>query len=153
MARWMILAGAVLLLLGIAWHYFPWLLNWFGRLPGDIRIESERSRVFIPITSMVILSLVLTVLINLFRRETRGQRRTILYFVALLAAWVLGLLNALVHAKDAWAIMPEAMWLSSASALLALVAAVTLVAQLFSLLAQGAFVPLSPRSSSWQIRP
>ncbi|MFR0309415.1 DUF2905 domain-containing protein, partial [Escherichia coli] len=53
MARWMILAGAVLLLLGIAWHYFPWLLNWFGRLPGDIRIESERSRVFIPITSMV----------------------------------------------------------------------------------------------------
>ena len=62
-------------------------------------------------------------LINLFRRETRGQRRTILYFVALLAAWVLGLLNALVHAKDAWAIMPEAIWLSSASALLAFVAA------------------------------
>ncbi|MBU0563318.1 MAG: DUF2905 domain-containing protein, partial [Gammaproteobacteria bacterium] len=57
-----------LLLLGIAWHYFPWLLSWFGRLPGDIRIESERSRVFIPITSMVILSVVLTVLINLLRR-------------------------------------------------------------------------------------
>ena len=68
MARWMIFAGAVLLALGIAWHYFPWLLSWFGRLPGDIRIESERSRVFVPITSMVILSLVLTVLINLFRR-------------------------------------------------------------------------------------
>lgn len=50
MARWMIIAGAALLLLGVAWHYFPWLLNWFGRLPGDIRIESERSRVFIPIT-------------------------------------------------------------------------------------------------------
>lgn len=68
MARWMIVAGAALLLLGLAWHYFPWLLNWFGRLPGDIRIESGRSRVFIPITSMVILSLVLTVLVNLFRR-------------------------------------------------------------------------------------
>lgn len=68
MARWMIVAGAALLLLGIAWHYFPGLLSWFGRLPGDIRIESERSRVFIPITSMVILSLVLTVLINLLRR-------------------------------------------------------------------------------------
>jgi len=61
MARWMIVAGAALLLLGIAWHYFP-------RLPGDIRIESERSRVFIPVTSMVILSVVLTVLINLLRR-------------------------------------------------------------------------------------
>jgi len=68
MARWMIVAGAALLLLGIAWHYFPGLLSWFGRLPGDIRIESERSRVFIPITSMVILSQVLTVLINLLRR-------------------------------------------------------------------------------------
>ena len=34
MARWMIFAGAVLLALGIAWHYFPWLLNWFGRLPA-----------------------------------------------------------------------------------------------------------------------
>ncbi|WP_313523518.1 DUF2905 domain-containing protein [Stutzerimonas kunmingensis] len=68
MARWLIVAGAALLLLGIVWHYFPWLLNWFGRLPGDIRIQSERSRVFIPITSMVILSVVLTVLINLLRR-------------------------------------------------------------------------------------
>lgn len=68
MARWMIIAGAALLLLGVAWHYFPGLLNGFGRLPGDIRIESERSRVFIPITSMVILSVLLTVLVNLFRR-------------------------------------------------------------------------------------
>ncbi|MCQ4264476.1 DUF2905 domain-containing protein [Stutzerimonas stutzeri] len=68
MARWMIIAGAALLLLGVTWHYFPWLLNWLGRLPGDIRIESERSRVFIPITSMVVLSVLLTVLVNLFRR-------------------------------------------------------------------------------------
>ncbi len=68
MARWMIIAGAALLLLGVVWHYFPWLLNWFGRLPGDIRMESERSRLFIPITSMVILSVLLTVLVNLFRR-------------------------------------------------------------------------------------
>ena len=36
---------------------------------------------------------------------------------------VLGLLNAFIHAKDAWAIMPEALWLSSISALLAFVAA------------------------------
>ncbi|MCQ4306763.1 DUF2905 domain-containing protein, partial [Pseudomonas stutzeri] len=35
------------------------MLSWFGRLPGDIRIESERSRTFIPITSMIILSVVL----------------------------------------------------------------------------------------------
>lgn len=62
-------------------------------------------------------------LINLFRRETRGRRRTIIYFVVLLAMWVLGLINAFIHAKDAWAIMPEAVWLSAISAFLALVAA------------------------------
>ena len=68
MAKWLMIAGAVLLLLGATLHYAPWLLNWFGKLPGDIRIESERSKVFIPITSMIILSVVLTVLVNLFKR-------------------------------------------------------------------------------------
>jgi len=68
MAKWLMYAGLVLLLLGVALHYAPGLLSWFGKLPGDIRIESERSRTFIPITSMVILSVALTILLNLFRR-------------------------------------------------------------------------------------
>lgn len=68
MAKWLMAAGVLLLLLGVALHYAPGLLNWFGKLPGDIRIESERSRTFIPITSMIVLSVVLTVLVNLFRR-------------------------------------------------------------------------------------
>ena len=54
----MIIAGIILL-------YAPWLFGWFGRLPGDIRVEREHSRLFIPITSMVLISLGLTVLINL----------------------------------------------------------------------------------------
>jgi hypothetical protein len=68
MARWLIIAGAVLLLLGMVLQFAPWLLSWFGRLPGDIRIEGERGRLFIPVTSMVIASLAITLLINLFRR-------------------------------------------------------------------------------------
>ncbi|WP_312478411.1 DUF2905 domain-containing protein [Stutzerimonas nitrititolerans] len=68
MAKWLMAAGLLLLLLGVALHYAPGLLNWFGKLPGDIRIESERSRTFIPITSMIVLSVVLTILVNLFRR-------------------------------------------------------------------------------------
>ncbi|NCC26058.1 MAG: DUF2905 domain-containing protein [Deltaproteobacteria bacterium] len=68
MARILIVVGCLLVAVGLAWHYAPWLLNWFGRLPGDIRIESERGRVFVPITSMIIVSTVLTVLMNLFRR-------------------------------------------------------------------------------------
>ncbi len=43
-------------------------LAWFGRLPGDIRIETAHARVYIPITSMVIVSVVLTALSYLLRR-------------------------------------------------------------------------------------
>jgi len=57
-----------LVVIGAILHFAPWLLNWFGKLPGDISIETERSKIFIPVTSMVVLSIILTVLINLFRR-------------------------------------------------------------------------------------
>ena len=43
-------------------------LAWFGRLPGDIRVERESVRLFIPITSMLLLSLVLSLLMYLLRR-------------------------------------------------------------------------------------
>ena len=43
-------------------------LSWFGRLPGDIRYESDNTRVFIPITSMILASALLTLVINLLRR-------------------------------------------------------------------------------------
>ncbi|MDX1510893.1 MAG: DUF2905 domain-containing protein [Nitriliruptorales bacterium] len=43
-------------------------LRWFGRLPGDIRVESENSRVFFPITSMIVVSVVLTLAVNLINR-------------------------------------------------------------------------------------
>lgn len=68
MSRWLILAGLVLVAVGLILHYAPGLLNWFGKMPGDIRMESERGKFFFPITSMVIVSIFLTVLINLFRR-------------------------------------------------------------------------------------
>lgn len=43
-------------------------LGWFGRLPGDIRIERESVRVYVPVTSMVLASIVLSALIALLRR-------------------------------------------------------------------------------------
>jgi hypothetical protein len=43
-------------------------LNWFGRLPGDIRYQSDNIRVYFPITTMIILSVVLSVAVAIVRR-------------------------------------------------------------------------------------
>ena len=68
MPRILIIIGFLCIAIGLIWSYAPWMLNWFGKLPGDINIQSERSRVFIPITSMIIISVVVSLLINLFRK-------------------------------------------------------------------------------------
>ena len=47
------------------------LLSWFGNLPGDIRHETERTVMFIPITSMVVVSIVVTVVVNVIGRFLR----------------------------------------------------------------------------------
>lgn len=57
-------------------------------------------------------------LVDLLRADRRG-RGGLVYFLVLLATFVLGLVNALVHAKDAWAKMPDALILSVIVALLA----------------------------------
>lgn len=61
-------------------------------------------------------------LIDLFR-VGRRLNRGVPYFVLLLSAWVLGFINALDHAKDAWAIMPTSLILSVIVAVLACAAA------------------------------
>jgi len=52
-----IIAGAALVVVGVL--VASGGLSWFGRLPGDIRIERPNVRVYVPITSMLLLSLVL----------------------------------------------------------------------------------------------
>jgi Protein of unknown function (DUF2905) len=66
-------AGPALVLLGVAIIVIGLLVwfgafGWFGHLPGDIRIERENARVYVPIVSMLIISIVLTVLLNLITR-------------------------------------------------------------------------------------
>jgi hypothetical protein len=43
-------------------------LSWVGRLPGDVRIDRGNVKVFFPITSMILISLLLTLILNLLRR-------------------------------------------------------------------------------------
>lgn len=60
--------------------------------------------------------------IDFFRAGSARGRHLGLYLLALLAVCVLGLVNALVHAKDAWAAMPAGLWLSGLVLLLIVVA-------------------------------
>lgn len=65
----LVFVGLILVIVGLAVTHAPWLINWFGKLPGDIYIKGEKGTVFIPITSMVIASVVLTIIVNIiFRR-------------------------------------------------------------------------------------
>jgi hypothetical protein len=64
--RALIILGIVLLVVGLTW---PWLQKiGLFRLPGDIVIERENFRLYFPITSMIILSVVFSLLLWLFKR-------------------------------------------------------------------------------------
>jgi hypothetical protein len=64
--RALIALGIVVILVGIAW---PWIAKLgLGRLPGDIRIETESGGFYFPVVTCVIISIVLSLLLWLFRR-------------------------------------------------------------------------------------
>ncbi|MEN3329242.1 MAG: hypothetical protein V7638_4049 [Acidobacteriota bacterium] len=61
-----VVGGVFVILIGLL--IYSGGLGWFGRLPGDIRYESGNVRVYVPIVSMLLISLALTLLFNLLRR-------------------------------------------------------------------------------------
>ena len=66
MSRWLILIGFILIVAGLLW---PWFSKWgLFRLPGDIVIERENFRFYFPITTMVVVSVVISLLLWLFRK-------------------------------------------------------------------------------------
>ena len=66
MARWLIILGLVLVVTGLLW---PWLGKLgLGRLPGDIVIERENLRLYIPLTTSLLISLVLSLILWLLNR-------------------------------------------------------------------------------------
>lgn len=61
-----VLAGVLIIVVGVL--IYLGAFSWFGRLPGDIRYESGGVRVYIPIVSMLLISVALTLIFNLLRR-------------------------------------------------------------------------------------
>ncbi len=68
MGKILILVGGLLLVIGL----IVWLagdkLSWFGNLPGDIHIKRDNFQVYIPLASMLLLSIVLSVLMWLYQK-------------------------------------------------------------------------------------
>lgn len=68
LARLLILFGVVVVLLGVLLLFVP-RIPYIGRLPGDFLFRSGGTTIYVPIATSILLSIVLTVLLNLFFRR------------------------------------------------------------------------------------
>ncbi len=69
LGRVLIAVGAILLLVGLILVFGGGrYLTFLGRLPGDIRVEGEHTRLYFPITTCIIISVALTAILYLFSR-------------------------------------------------------------------------------------
>ena len=65
MGKWFVVAGIILVMMGLLW---PWIVKLgLGHLPGDIRVERGKFSFYFPLTSCIIVSLIITLLLWLFR--------------------------------------------------------------------------------------
>jgi hypothetical protein len=66
--KYILIAGVIIVAAGIIIYFFHDYFKWIGRLPGDFRIEKENFRFYFPLATMIILSLVITIIINILKR-------------------------------------------------------------------------------------
>ncbi|MCI0551586.1 MAG: DUF2905 domain-containing protein [Anaerolineae bacterium] len=70
-ARFLIIGGIILILIGGGVYLAAKFGIPLGRLPGDIRIEGENGSFYFPITSSILVSVILTILLNMIGRFLR----------------------------------------------------------------------------------
>jgi hypothetical protein len=70
-ARLLIIIGLVITFTGVIILIFGRFFPWFGNLPGDIRFESESIKVFLPLATMILVSILATILLNIVIRIFR----------------------------------------------------------------------------------
>jgi len=63
-----LLVGAGIVLVAVGLLVWSGALGWFGRLPGDIRIERDSVHVYVPLASMLVLSVGLSLVLYVIRR-------------------------------------------------------------------------------------
>ncbi len=67
-AKLLISIGVLFIIMGLFTWLFGGLFSWFGKLPGDIRIQNGNFSFYAPITSMIIISLILNLLLYIFSK-------------------------------------------------------------------------------------
>jgi uncharacterized membrane protein (DUF106 family) len=67
-AKWIIVAGIVMALFGTILYFFHDKLHWLGRLPGDARAGNGNTRFYFPVVTMLIISLLITLIVNIIKR-------------------------------------------------------------------------------------
>jgi len=67
MGKMFIILGVVLVVVGLAFTYGP-KIPWLGKLPGDISIKKDNFSFYFPITTSIIISIILTILFSIFRK-------------------------------------------------------------------------------------
>lgn len=67
MGKMLIILGVVLVVIGLAFTYGP-KIPWLGKLPGDISIKKDNFSFYFPITTSIIISIILTILLSIFRK-------------------------------------------------------------------------------------
>ena len=60
--------GVIILVVGVLIYFFHDKFHWLGRLPGDIRIERENFRFYFPVVTMILISLLITLIINIIKK-------------------------------------------------------------------------------------
>ena len=68
MAKILIGIGVVLILIGVIWLIFPSAFSWIANMPGDIKHKSGNTSVYFPIVTMIVISVVVTIVLNLYNR-------------------------------------------------------------------------------------
>jgi hypothetical protein len=63
-----ITGGILIVMIGIIIYFFHDYFKWIGKLPGDIRIERENFRFYFPLATMIVFSLLITIIVNIFKK-------------------------------------------------------------------------------------
>ncbi|HQH72567.1 MAG TPA: DUF2905 domain-containing protein [bacterium] len=66
LGKWFLAVGALFMLMGVLFLLVPHV-PWLGKLPGDIQYQGKRVTVYFPLTTCIILSVLLTILLSLMR--------------------------------------------------------------------------------------